>query len=343
MPDRILVLGAGAIGMYVGGSLAYSGEEVVFFDRAEVQPLLSANGIQIHNRDGFTKSIAHPTIVSTLDQLSSLAPFRFALLAVKSYDTANLLEKISPIQHKLPPIVSLQNGVENETLIRKQLRGIEVIPASVTTAIGKPDSHTIIVEKLRGIALSSIEHISTEVCSLLSKADLNCRLYTNSVAMKWSKLLTNITANATSAILGMTPGEILRDPGLFNLEMMQIREALQVMSAQKLPVLDLPGTPVKAFAFISRYFPRVLSQPLLIQSIAKGRGEKMPSFFLDLASGRGKSEVEYLNGAVVRVGASYQVHCPVNHLLTDTLMGITLGNLDPQDFYKNPASLIKRL
>lgn len=340
MSKRILVLGAGAIGMYVGGSLAYLGEDVIFFDRPEVQPLLSSQGFQILTHDNSRKIIAQPKIVSDLDSIAKLAPYDFALIAVKSYDTESLLEKINPIKKLLPPIVCLQNGVENESYIHDRTGGIDVIPASVTTAIGKPDARSVVVQKLRGIGIGENHVLSEEICSLFTAADLNCRLFANPLAMKWSKLLTNLTANATSAILDMTPGEILRQPQLFRLEMRQICEALNVMRALQIPVVDLPGTPVKAFAFISKHFPAWLSQPILLRSISSGRGEKMPSFHIDLASGRGKSEVQYLNGAVVRFGANQKLECPVNRLLTETLLGVTRGEIKHEVFRKKPEALL---
>jgi Ketopantoate reductase PanE/ApbA C terminal. len=78
-----------------------------------------------------------------------------------------------------------------------------------------------------------------------------------------------------------------------------LRECLAVMKAQGIDVVDLPKTPVRALAFATR-LPLWLSKPLLGRAAGSGRGGKMPSFHIDLHSGRGKSEVDYLHGAVVR-------------------------------------------
>ena len=59
--------------------------------------------------------------------------------------------------------------------------------------------------------------------------------------MKWSKLLTNLVANASSAILAMTPDEIFSDPQLFKVEARQLKEALVVMGALGVPAVDLPA------------------------------------------------------------------------------------------------------
>ena len=83
-------------------------------------------------------------------------------------------------------------------------------------------------------------------------------------------------------------------------------ECLAVMKKQKIPVVDLPSTPSRALAFATR-LPLWMSKPFLSRATGAGRGDKMPSFHIDLYSGRGKSEVEYLHGAVVRAGENFGV------------------------------------
>ena len=95
-----------------------------------------------------------------------------------------------------------------------------------------------------------------------------------------------------------------------------------MMEAQGVEVVDLPGTPVRALAFATR-LPLWVSRPLLGACRGRGRGGKMPSFHIDLHSGRGQSEVEYLHGAVVRSGQNLGVPTPVNKALTETLLALT--------------------
>ncbi len=340
MPERILVLGAGAIGSYIGGSLAVSGEEVVFFDRPEMKRRIEESGITISQVDQFLSRVEYPTIISDFKKVENASPFDFALMAVKSYDTQNLLQQMAPYKKFIPPIVCLQNGVENEASIQEVLGRDHVIAASVTTAIGKSEDNTIVVERLRGIGLSSTSPLSEKIQVAFNRAGLNCQLYNDAWAMKWSKMVTNLTSNALSAILDMPPGEILRNKDLFRIEMGQIREALDVMAAYQIPVVDLPKTPVRLLAFAAKNLPLFISQPLLVNFIAKGRGEKMPSFYIDLQSGRGKSEVNYLNGAVVRFGESKNIATPINRYLTEVLMGITTGAIKHEEFRHKPEKII---
>jgi 2-dehydropantoate 2-reductase len=160
--------------------------------------------------------------------------------------------------------------------------------------------------------------------------------------MKWSKMLTNLIANASAAILDMSPAGIFAQPGLYRLEMAQLREAVAVMQAQGIAVVDLPGTPVRLLAQAVRLPPR-LSRPLLSKALGGGRGGKMPSFYIDLHSGRGQSEVDALNGAVARAGQRFGVPTPVNRLLTDLLLALTRGERPLADFARQPEKLLALL
>jgi 2-dehydropantoate 2-reductase len=191
--------------------------------------------------------------------------------------------------------------------------------------------------------LANQHSLSPSLVAVLSSAGLRAHLYSSAPAMKWSKMITNLLANASSAILDMPPAEIFAHPGLFAMEMRMLREALAVMRAQGTPVVDLPGTPVKALAWLVSNLPPSLSQPLLRPSLGRGRGGKMPSFHIDLHGGRGKSEVDYLNGAVVRFGRQFGVPTPVNSLLNQTLMALTNQEISLDHFAHQPDRLLRLL
>jgi len=160
--------------------------------------------------------------------------------------------------------------------------------------------------------------------------------------MKWSKLLTNLLANPTSAILDMTAAEIYAHPGLYQLEIEQLRECLAVMKAQGLGVVDLPGTPVRLLALATK-LPTWLSKPFLSKAAGAGRGAKMPSFHIDLYAGRTRSEVTYLHGAVVRAGEKLGVPTPVNKLLTETLLALAEGRISRDTYAHNPEKFLAEL
>jgi 2-dehydropantoate 2-reductase len=343
-----LIFGAGAIGTYIGGSLALlsqaggSPQRVVFVERPEVAAQVRPRGLRL-NLNGEEHTIASPHITGSLPEALALGPFDAAILALKSYDTQPFITGLGEAARSLPPILCLQNGVENESLLEFALGQGKVIAGTVTSAVGRREAGDIVLERKRGMGVAGGYPLSERLAAALSQAGLNAQIFPRPQDMKWSKMLTNLLANASSAILNLTPAQIFADPRLFRLERQQLREALSVMAALGIGVVDLPGTPVRLLGFAVRALPAGLSRPLLQRAVGKGRGSKMPSFHIDLHSGRRLSEVDYLNGAIVRFGAQAGVETPVNRLLNETLLSLTRGEIALETFAHQPEKLLKGL
>jgi 2-dehydropantoate 2-reductase len=287
------------------------------------------------------KIVENPVVVGSIEEALTRGPFDVAILAIKAYDTPAFVESIIPYAVALPPILCLQNGVENEKLLSKALGNEKVISGTVTSAVGRRGPGDIILEKLRGMGVSGEHFLASTLTGVLNAAGLRARLYRKPEAMKWSKLLTNLLANASSAILDFTPAQIFSDAGLYQLECRQIKETLAVMKALRYPVVDLPGTPVKAMAWSMSQIPSWASQPVLKNLLGSGRGAKMPSFHIDLYSGKPLNEVEYLNGAVVRFGDHLGVPTPVNQVYTRILLSMVRGEIKREEFAHQPEKLIR--
>lgn len=318
----LLVFGAGAIGSYLGGSLALQGHRLVFIERAHNAPILQKQGLRL-KLGQVQHHIQNIEVASSIQQALASGPFDAALFALKSYDATAALEGIRPHAAGMPPILCLQNGVDNEAAIATVVGKDKVIAGTVTTAVGKSGPGQVELQRKRGVGLANQGPLPTRLLAAMQAAKLNPRLYANPAEMKWSKLLTNLLTNASAAILNLTPSQILEDKQLFKLEILQLREALTVMQALGLRVVDLPGTPVRALAFAARNLNFALARPLMARAVGRGRGAKMPSLHIDLHSGRQQSEVDWLNGAVVRYGQELGIDTPVNRRLTETLLDLT--------------------
>lgn len=347
---KILTFGAGAIGTYIGGSLVLAGHQVVFVEQPKVVEELRERGLRldltIDKRRGAKGAfVIRPqsfVIVPSLEEALKYGPFDVALFALKSFDTSAALEGMKPFADKMPPILCLSNGVDNEPAIARELGPDKVIYGTVTSAISRRDAGDIVLEKLRGIGIAAGHVLSEKLVAAFNHAYLNCSLYPDAHSMKWSKMLTNLIANPISAILDMTAAEVFAHKDLYKLEIEMLRECLAVMQAQHLEVVDLPGTPVRALALATK-LPLWLSKPLLGRAAGGGRGAKMPSFHIDLHSGRGQSEVEYLHGAIVRAGEKAHVPTPINKVLTETLMSLTRKEVPLEDFAHQPDKLLAKL
>jgi 2-dehydropantoate 2-reductase len=347
---KILSFGAGAIGTYIGGSLALAGHQVVFVEQPQAAENLRQSGLKLNlgldpRRKGQAEfKLASPQVefASSLAEALAHAPFDVALFALKSYDTPAALEGMQPYVAQLPPILCLQNGVDNEPALAALLGAEKVIAGTVTSAVGRRGVGDIVLEKLRGVGVAAGLPLAPRLVEALNAAFLNAQLFPTAADMKWSKMLTNLLANPTSAILDMTAAEVFADPGLYRLEIAQLSECLAVMRAQGISAVDLPGTPVRALALATR-LPLWLSKPFLSRAAGAGRGAKMPSFHIDLHAGRGKSEITYLHGAVARAGEKTGVPTPVNRLLTEILLDMTAGRIPLAELARKPEKLLAML
>jgi 2-dehydropantoate 2-reductase len=338
-----LVFGAGAIGTYIGGSLLLHGHQVTFLEQATVVVDIRQRGLRLKFSQGAEHHIPHPCLAGTIEDALKTGPFDAAIFALKSYDTLPVLESLKPYRQSIPPLICLQNGVENEITLAASFGAEQIIAGTITSSIGRRAAGDIILERRRGFGLSSHHPLSLKLIQAFKAAGLNARLFTHPADMKWSKLLTNLVGNATSAILDLTPAQVFAHPQLYALEIQQLRETLAVMQAKDIHAINLPGVPVSLLGLAARRFPTWIAQPLLQRVVGQGRGAKMPSFYIDLHNGRGQSEVDYLNGAVVRAGQQVGVPTPVNELLTQTLLRLTEGSLSREFFTHNPKALLDML
>ncbi len=329
---RILIIGAGAIGCFVGGKLASAGHAVTLVGRARTTAALQARGLELHAADGGVERVSSVTAVASVREAFP-DTYDLAVLAVKSYDTVTVLDELaSAAAGPPPPILSLQNGVGNEEEIAARFGPEQVLAGTITAPVEVREPGIVQVTKPSfaiGLAChrgdnedaGSDSHASllTSLSSHFSAAGIPTKLFQDAHSMKWTKLLMNMIGNATSAILAEPPGVAFADPRIANLEIDALREALRVMATAGIHPMNVEKYPLRTLAPILRYGPRPLLRSALHRIVGGARGGKMPSLFLDLESGKRGSEVCWYNGAIVRKGEEVGIATPVNRLLTETV------------------------
>ncbi len=335
---RHLVFGAGAVGSFVGAQLALAGYPVTFFARGDTADRLRSRGLTLIEA-GRQTVLPSPILLTDWGRIHPDERPDVIWLAVKAYDCASAAESLRRTFSDSPPVICLLNGIGNEAELASELGQGKVIPASLTTAVQRLEPGLIRIERRRGLALDSAHPLTRRVAEEASQAGLAPRLYSDGQSMKWSKLLTNLVANATSAILGWAPRRVFEQPGLYRLEIEALRETVRVMQALGLRVVDLPGVPTALFSRAVFWLPR-LTAPLLRRAVVSGRGDKLPSFNYDI--GRGRSEVGWLNGAVAATSAQLGLRAPANSVLTDTLTSLVDGTTDPSALRGRPDVLLRR-
>ncbi len=336
---KILCFGAGAIGSYIAGSLALIGNPLIYVEQPQFIANLKENGVRIEDINGEMHHLKRFDAYGSAEEaFARHDDIDLVITAVKGFNTDDVIRALKPFSARIPAILSLQNGVENEEKYAAVFGEEKVIPCSICTAISRGEQGAIKVAKLRGMGIADTHPICPVLVRECCEAGLKAKLMNDGPAMKWSKMISNLLSNAASAIFNMTPAEVFSDPDSYELEIKQLRETLAVMKAMNISPVNIPGVPIKLLCFAVTSLPSFLAKPALVKAVGGGRGSKMPSFYIDLHAGRKESEVEFLNGAVVRYGSKNGVPTPVNQAYYEVLTKLSAGDLPLNTYERNPKA-----
>lgn len=342
---KLLIYGAGAVGRYLGGMLSQAGNDVTLVVRPEGSVLIQAEGLTI--TDPATTVITRPQVVTSLRQaMLNNASYDAFLLTMKAYSINQTIDEMIAFCPTPPTLITLQNGIGIEEQFQQQFPQTTVIAGSVTTPVTLKSENEVVVEKSGrgvGVAHTQAKGKIGPWKGLFQEAGIKTVSVKNYKSLKWSKTLLNIVGNASSAILNRHPGVVYQNEAMYALELAAIRETLKVMARLKLEVVNLPGAPAWWLAFGVKNLPSNLLKPILTQMVARGRGDKMPSFALDLAAGKKQSEILYHNGAIAKVGRELGIPTPVNTALTDILLKLVRQELDWHSYSGNVKQLVAEI
>ncbi|MCI0398934.1 MAG: 2-dehydropantoate 2-reductase [Chloroflexi bacterium] len=338
----VLVFGAGAVGGYLGACLANAGHNVTLVVRGTAADLITEHGLTV--AEGEQRHTVRPALVTSLRQaFLDRVTYDLILMAMKSYDVEPAINELVAFCPSPPPLITLQNGIGIEELFVKEFGPERVIAGSLTTPISREAGNSLVIQRSdRGLALAPVQpgQKMGRWFNLFQAAGVPTVALKDFRSMKWSKAMLNMIGNATAAILNRHPRVVYGYTPTFRLEVVMLRETLAVMRKLKLKPVDLPGAPTGLLVFAIQRLPLGLVQPFLSRVVSSGRGDKMPSFHIDLAAGRQKSEVFYHNGAVARYGQSVGVPTPVNTALNDILLKLARKEIDYEIFNGNPKRLV---
>jgi 2-dehydropantoate 2-reductase len=238
------------------------------------------------------------------------------------------------------PVVTPQNGVGNEELLAEAFGPDNVVAAALTVPVERDAAGRGHAARGGGIAFAPVGTSSAH--NWLLAAFGSTGLPTNAVgdyrSLKWSKLALNAVANASCAILDMTPERLVREEEIFELEIRAIREVRATMRALGIATIDLPRYPVRALQAVGS-LPAAVARVLLARRIAGARGQKPPSLLLDLRSAKHRTEVEFLSGAVARAARGAGIPAPVNAVFARIVSDIAYMPQVWAKYRERPAAL----
>jgi 2-dehydropantoate 2-reductase len=311
-PKRVLVVGAGAVGSLLGALLGTAGYDVTLIRIFEPN---SERPITLIRPDGSRTAVP----VHRLTKTDDASDPDLIVVAVKM---PALREALAPtLRWPGVPTLTVENGIGAETTATEVRPHAPEIAASLTSPARLVSQDEVQWMGKGGIALSAAnataEPLMAALVSDFGRAGMRASVQTSAPSMKWSKLLANLIANATGAILDMDAGEIYRDRRLYEIERRQLLEALAVMRAMGLRPVSLPGGPVPWLALGVR-LPAWLGRPILSRVVKGSRAGKSPSLRIHVTSAPADgpspepTEVAWMNGAVAMAGDRLGIATPVN-------------------------------
>lgn len=350
---RVIVVGAGALGSWAGAALMRGGADVTLVARGDHGAAMAADGLTVRAAGGEFR--VRPAVAGSVGQAMAAAGagYDVALVAVKSWATVAVGAELAAAGG-VGRVISLQNGVGNEAVLAAALTGrpapaladravrrcAAVGAGAVTVGVAVERPGVVVAGGRGGVGLESDgDGLGASLSERFTAAGVPAVLVDDAVALKWSKLLLNMLGAATTAILDRTPAEVLARRDVFGLELSAWREALAVMRAHRIAIVDLPGYGVRRLAAAVRWVPAAVLHRALGARLAAARGTRLPGVGADLRAGRATSEITVLHGAVADVGEAAGVAVPTCRALTDLVLGLAEGRLDRAAFAGQPAAL----
>lgn len=284
----VAVMGAGAVGCYYGGMLARAGHRVTLIGRPQHVEAVGRDGLRMDTQ-GFDERV--PVQAST--QASAVAGAQLVLFCVKSGDTESAGAEIRPHLAPGAVVLRLQNGVDNAERLRGVLPGhtVAAVVVYVATEMAGPGhlKHhgrgDLVIEPFEG---------SGELARTLIASGVPTEVSPDVRGALWAKLTINCAYNALSAVAQLPYGGLLKVDGVREVIRDVIAECLAVAAAEG---IEVPGD---------------------VAAAARRIGETMPGQYSSTAQdvARGKpSEIDHLNGLVVRRGEALGVPTPANRVL----------------------------
>ena len=314
---RIGILGAGAIGAYLGGRLAAAGHEVVLVGRARVLERIAKDGLVLEDLDGSRRE----ALPRCAHDPEALRDCEVVLITTK---VADLEQAAASILRHASIAIGLQNGVETPRVLGQVLGAPRARAGIVSWNVVWRDERTLrrstsgpVVIEQRGE-----DAIVLRVIAALERAGLPAKGVEPIEPVLWSKLLFNLN-NAVNAISGVTLREELAQRGWRRVVSACQREGLDALRVAGITPVRLGGTMDPRFASRMLLVPDVVFRALA-GGVVKIDAAARSSMADDLARGR-KTEIVYLQGAIVALGEKVGVPTPVNRRVVDAIRRMERG------------------
>jgi 2-dehydropantoate 2-reductase len=287
-PLRVAVMGAGAVGCYFGGMLARAGHDVVLIARPEHVVAIERDGLRMQ-----TKTFDEHVRLAASSDASAVQGAALVLFCVKSLDTETAGALMRPHLATDALVLTLQNGVDNADRLRTVLpqHAVAAAVVYVATEMAGPGH---VKHHGRGELVIEPSSGSDAAAKALIAAGVPTEISDNVRGELWAKLILNCAYNAVSAITQLPYGKTVAGEG--------VKDVMKDVVAECLAVAKADGVQVAG------------DVDAAIRKIAETMPAQFSSTAQDLARGK-RSEIDYLNGLIVRRGEALGIATPANRVL----------------------------
>jgi len=309
---KIAILGSGALGCTFGAALTEAGHETWLLGRSAAHTeAMRQNGLQVEDANGTRRVAVHATNLP-----AEAGPADLVVVLVKSMQTESAMRGALALVGPETSVMSLQNGLGHEDILgqivgpehvlagKTYVGGVLLGPGRILSGIrGKPT----LIGELDGQITPRVQRIA----EAFNEAGLATTISDNIIGTIWDKLLINVATGALSAITRLTYGQLYDEPLLKATAVAAVAQAME--GAHAMDIRLSIAQPDQAWTMASEGLPDGFKASML-QSLEKGS----------------VTEVDFVNGSVVRYGASAGIATPVNVTLVACLKGVERAMKDQQ-------------
>jgi 2-dehydropantoate 2-reductase len=318
--SKVAIFGAGSVGCFIGGCWQAAGLDIRFIGRQRFAQEIRKHGLTVSDYSGWQRTLQPDDVDYGIDP-AGLADAEIIALCVKSGATEDAARDIAANARPGATVISFQNGISNVEVLERQLAGrFSVVRGMVpynVAYLGDGRFH----KGVAGVLYADDAPATRRLADAIGQSPAELRLSTDMLGIAWGKLLINLN-NAVNALSGRTLVEQLlqRD----------YRRVVAASQQEGLRLLRQAGIePAKVGAVGPSLLPRVMGSPdwlfrNLFMKAWKIDEKARSSMADDLAAGR-KTEVDYINGELVRLAERLSTGAPVNRSLVELIRKAEAG------------------
>ena len=299
---KIVIVGPGAMGCLFAAFLSKSKEEIWLLDKnKENAAKINENGISLEGVSGAWQAKPRATV-----ETSDIGKADLILICVKSFHTKQAVEQIKPLLGENTKILTLQNGIGNIEIIAELVGENRVIGGVTSEGATLIDigsiRHAGRGETIIGTIDGKTPVEMRSIRELFNKVGFQTKMSRDIKSLVWSKLIVNVGINALTAITRLPNGKLPEFEGTKRILRDAVTEAVRVAKRKR----------------IKLYFDDPLAK---VEAVCEGTAANLSSMLQDILRKK-RTEIDYINGVIVRLGQELGIPVPTNKLLVDLVKTI---------------------